>query len=81
MVYKIQISASPTKLELISSNFKGLKNVTATHTSIYKYFYGETSSQEEAKKLLQEVKSKGFDSAYIVAFKDGKIVDSKDIKK
>ncbi|MEI7510466.1 MAG: N-acetylmuramoyl-L-alanine amidase [Flavobacterium sp.] len=81
LVYKIQISASPTKLELISSNFKGLKNVTATHTSIYKYFYGETSSQEEAKKLLQEVKSKGFDSAYIVAFKDGKIVDSKDIKK
>ena len=81
LVYKIQISASPTKLELIPSNFKGLKNVTATHTSIYKYFYGETSSQEEAKKLLQEVKSKGFDSAYIVAFKDGKSVDIKDIKK
>ena len=81
LVYKIQISASPTKLELIPSNFKGLKNVTASHTSIYKYFYGETSSQEEAKKLLQEVKSKGFDSAYIVAFKDGKSVDIKDIKK
>lgn len=81
LVYKIQISASPSKLELIPSNFKGLKNVTATHTSIYKYYYGEASRQEEAKKLLQEVKSKGFDSAYIVAFKDGKSIDIKDIKK
>ena len=40
--------------------------------------YGETSSYEEAKKLLQEAKSKGFDSAYIIAFKDGKSVDIKD---
>ncbi len=78
LVYKIQISASTTKLELVPSNFKGLKNVTSTHTSIYKYMYGETSSYEEAKKLLQEAKSKGFDSAYIIAFKDGKSVDIKD---
>jgi N-acetylmuramoyl-L-alanine amidase len=81
LVYKIQISASPTKLELIPSNFKGLKNVSAIHTSIYKYYYGEATSQADAKKLLQEVKSKGFDSAYIVAIKDGKSVDLKDIKK
>ena len=81
LVYKIQISASTTKLELVPSNFKGLKNVSATHTSIYKYMYGETSSYDEAKKLLREAKSKGFDSAYIIAFKDGKSVDSKDITK
>jgi N-acetylmuramoyl-L-alanine amidase len=81
LVYKIQISASTTKLDLIPSNFKGLKNVTATHTSIYKYMYGETSSLDEAKKLLQEAKSKGFDSAYIIAFKEGKSVDIKDITK
>ncbi len=78
LVYKIQISASTTKLELIPSNFKGLKNVTSTHTSIYKYMYGETSSYDEAKKLLREAKAKGFDSAYIIAFKDGKSVDIKD---
>ncbi len=78
LVYKIQISASTTKLELVPSNFKGLKNVTSTHTSIYKYMYGETSSYDVAKKLLQEAKSKGFDSAYIIAFKDGKSVDIKD---
>jgi N-acetylmuramoyl-L-alanine amidase len=43
--------------------------------------YGDTTSYEEAKKLLQEAKSKGYDSAYILAFKDGKSVDVKDVIK
>jgi N-acetylmuramoyl-L-alanine amidase len=81
IVFKIQISASPKKIELEPSNFKGLKNVTCVHTTIYKYMYGNTSSYEEAKKLLQEAKAKGYDSAYILAFKDGKSVDIKDIIK
>jgi N-acetylmuramoyl-L-alanine amidase len=81
VVFKIQISASPTKLELIPSNFKGLKNITCIQSSIYKYMYGETSSYDEAKKLLQEAKAKGYDSAYIIAFKDGKSVDVKDVIK
>jgi len=79
--FKIQISASGTKLDLVPSNFKGLKNVTCVRTSIYKYMYGDTTSYEEAKKLLQEAKSKGYDSAYILAFKDGKSVDVKDVIK
>lgn len=79
--FKIQISASGTKLDLVPSNFKGLKNVTCVRSSIYKYMYGDTSSYEEAKKLLQEAKSKGYDSAYILAFKDGKSIDVKDVIK
>ncbi|MFZ4106261.1 N-acetylmuramoyl-L-alanine amidase family protein [Flavobacterium sp.] len=77
IVFKIQISASPTKLETIPSNFKGLTNITCTHTSIYKYMYGETSSYEEAKKLLKEATAKGYDSAFIIAFKDGKSINIK----
>jgi N-acetylmuramoyl-L-alanine amidase len=79
--FKIQISASGTKLELVPSNFKGLKNVTCVRTSIYKYMYGDTTNYEEAKKLLQEAKSKGYESAYILAFKDGKSIDVKDVIK
>lgn len=81
VVFKVQISASPTKLDLVPSNFKGLNNVTSTHTTIYKYMYGETSSYDEAKRLLQEAKAKGFDSAFIIAFKDGKSIDVKDVIK
>ncbi len=78
IVFKIQISASPTKLELTPSNFKGLKNITSSHSSIYKYMYGETSNYEEAKKLLKDATAKGYDSAFIIAFKDGKSIDVKD---
>jgi len=81
IVFKVQISASATKLDLVPSNFKGLNNVTSTHTTIYKYMYGETSNYDEAKRLLQEAKAKGFDSAFIIAFKDGKSIDVKDVIK
>jgi N-acetylmuramoyl-L-alanine amidase len=40
----------------------------------YKYFYGNFSSYEVAKQQLQEAKSKGYDSAFIVAYIDGKKV-------
>lgn len=81
IIFKIQISASPNKLELTPSNFKGLKNISVVHASIYKYMYGETSNYEEAKKLLQQAKDKGYDSAYIIAFKDGKSVEVKSVIK
>ena len=81
IVFKVQISASPTKLDPTPSNFKGLKNISMSHTSIYKYMYGETSNYDEAKKLLSDAKAKGYDSAFIIAFKDGKSIDIKNVIK
>ncbi|WP_298396299.1 N-acetylmuramoyl-L-alanine amidase [Flavobacterium sp.] len=82
VVFKVQISASSKKLETIPSNFNGLRNISSSYNnSIYKYMFGETSNYEEAKKLLQEAKTKGYSSAFIIAFKDGKSVDVKDIIK
>jgi len=74
IIFKVQISASAKKLNLVSSNFRGLKNISVTtdNGSLYKYMYGETSDYEVAKENLAEAKSKGFDTAYLVAFKDGK---------
>nr|WP_321538449.1 hypothetical protein [Flavobacterium piscinae] len=40
--------------------------------SLYKYYYGESSNYDTAKQNLAEAKSKGYDSAFIVAFKNGK---------
>ena len=34
--------------------------------------YGQTGDYENAKQLLSEAKSKGYTSAFVVAFKDGK---------
>jgi len=42
------------------------------HKNIIKYFYGQTKEHSEAKELLAQAKDKGFTSAFIVAYKDGK---------
>ena len=78
-IFKVQLSASVKRVELISSNFKGLKNITmSSEGKYYKYMYGETSNYEEAMKLLQEAKSKGYDSAYLIAFKNGEMISVQD---
>ena len=72
-IYKIQLSASKKKMALVSKNFKGLKNVSMVYEgTIYKYLYGETNDYNEAKNQLKEVKSKGYNSAFLIAFKNGK---------
>ena len=82
VIFKVQLSASVKKVELDSKNFKGLKNISISQTkNLYKYMYGETSNYEEAKKLLQEAKSKGYKNAYLIAFKDGKSISVQDALK
>jgi len=72
LIYKVQIGVSPKKVDLKPNNFKGLDPITMDVTKkSYIYMYGETSDYEEAKKFLQDAKSKGYTSAFIVAFKNG----------
>jgi len=74
VVFKVQIAAASRNVELIPSNFKGLTNVKSTtdNGQLYKYTYGETSDYETAKRNLEEARAKGYPSAYLIAFKDGK---------
>lgn len=76
VVFKVQIAATGKRLETVPSNFKGLSNVSVANENgtLYKYFYGETSDYSTAKRNLEEARSKGFPTAYIVAYKDGKKV-------
>ena len=54
------------------SNFKKLSPISREQEGkLYKYFFSEETSYEVAKKRLEEAKSKGYDSAFIVAYKDG----------
>lgn len=81
-IYKIQLSASKNKLALEPKNFKGLHNVSFVYEhNIYKYFYGETTDYENAKNKLKEVISKGFDSAFVIAFKNGKKISIQEATK
>ena len=73
IVFKVQLSASVKKVDLIPSNFKGLNNIeVVSENRLYKYRFGSTSDYNEAKKLLAQAKSKGYNSAYLIAFNNGK---------
>ncbi|GEL12100.1 N-acetylmuramoyl-L-alanine amidase [Flavobacterium glycines] len=79
VVFKVQLAVSKRKLELHPKNFKGLKNVAMeSFGKSYKYTYGETTDYEDSKKLLAEVKAKGFDSAFLIAYKNGTEIDIQD---
>jgi len=73
--FKVQLSASGKRIDLTPANFNGLSNISVTSEgNLFKYLYGETANYDEAKRLLAEAKAKGYTSAFIIAFKDGKKV-------
>jgi N-acetylmuramoyl-L-alanine amidase len=76
--YKIQIASSRKKMATKSYNFKGLKNVERVKVGrYYKYYYGKTVNYKNIKSLLKRVKKKGYRSAFIAAFKNGKKISVK----
>jgi N-acetylmuramoyl-L-alanine amidase len=70
------------KIETSPSNFNGLTNISSTFDStIYRYSYGEASSYQEAQSLLEQAKAKGYTTAFIIAFNDGKSISVKEALK
>ena len=78
-VFKVQLSASSKRMDLIPRNFNGLKNISVTYENrLYKYMYGETADYNEAKEQLKEAKEKGYNSAFLIAFKNGEKINIQD---
>ena len=70
--FKVQISAGSNKLATKPYNFNGLDQITRQKSnSIYRYFYGNTSDYSIAVELLNKAISKGYTTAYLVAYMDG----------
>lgn len=68
-VYKIQILASADLLKQNNPRFRGLSPITTyKENNLYKYYFGETSNQEEINRMLKEVKKK-IPDAFIVTSK------------
>lgn len=79
VIFKVQLAVSGRKLELAPKNFKGLRNVSMEKLGKnYRYMYGETADYEESRKLLDEAKAKGYNSAFLIAFKNGTKIDIQD---
>jgi N-acetylmuramoyl-L-alanine amidase len=75
VTFKVQLAASTKKLAPKAYNFKGLKNVDREKVgALYKYFYGNTSNYTEIQLMKKFAQEKGYSSAFVVAYKDGKKV-------
>ena len=82
ITFKVQLAASGRKLDPKPSNFKGLKDVERNHEDdLFKYYYGQTSDYNKIQVMKTFVQQKGFNSAYIVAFKKGKKVNLPEVLK
>src|SRR5690606_33253934 len=80
VIFKVQIAASSKKLDTKSSNFKGLTMISREQEgNLYRYFYGNTSDYTQIKELQKVAIDKGYNSAFIVAFKNGIKVKLSDI--
>ncbi len=82
IIFKVQIAASSNKVAPKSYNFKGLSPISRTKlTSVYRYFYGETTDYNKAKELKNEAIGVGYTSAFIVAYKNNTRISLKEALK
>jgi N-acetylmuramoyl-L-alanine amidase len=71
--FKIQLLAVSKDPSLDPAAFNGLQPLSKEkHQSFFRVLYGDTNSYEEAKRLQTTARVKGYESAYIVAYKAGK---------
>ncbi|MDL5514472.1 N-acetylmuramoyl-L-alanine amidase [Arenibacter sp. M-2] len=72
IIFKVQIFASSKNIPLHSENFKGLNTLSKEpYKNLYRYMYGNTDSHFQATLLKSNADAKGYNTSYIVAYKDG----------
>ena len=80
IIFKVQLAAVGRKINTKPSNFKGLLEVNRIKEgSLNKYYYGDTSDYNKIQLMKKFAKEKGYDSCYIVAFKNGEKLKLSDV--
>lgn len=81
ILYKVQLFSITKKLSENDPAFHGLTPVSFyMKGGIYKYTYGNTSKVHVIKNILEQTRSIGFPSAFIIGMKDGKRLLDQQIK-
>ena len=71
--YGVQIAASKNSLDPNPNNFNGLEPIhKLKYGSYFKYYFSKSKSYKQIQKEKRKAKKKGFNSAFIVAFKGDK---------
>ena len=75
-VFKVQILTSSKPLSPKDKQFKGLKGIDSyKENGLYKYTYGSSTNYNEILRIKKDV-SKRIKDAFIIAFKNGKKMDT-----
>lgn len=76
--YAVQLLVSRKKLNKNSGYLKGIKDVSSyKEGDYYKYYSYKSYSYSKALQKQQEAKNKGFNGAFVIAFKNGKRIPLK----
>ncbi len=82
IIFCIQISCLRENKSTNDPIFKGLKNIRMwKNGNYYCYTAGEETSYEGASALLEEIKTLGFQDAFILAYKNGEKISINEAKK
>ena len=74
----MQLLASSKSIR--KSNFKNLNNISKSKEGkIYKYYYGNVKTYNEARKLKNKAEKVGFKDSFIVAFKNEKKINISEV--
>ena len=78
VIFKVQLLASSKSIR--KSNFKNLNNISKSKEGkIYKYYYGNVKTYNEARKLKNKAEKVGFKDSFIVAFKNEKKINISEV--
>jgi N-acetylmuramoyl-L-alanine amidase len=76
VVFKVQIVTSNKRIDPKPANFGGLEGVEEHKgAGLFKYTVGSEPDLDRARDLQKRCREKGFDGAFIVAFRDGQRID------
>ncbi len=76
-IFKVQILATDSKLNSNDKRLKGVKADYYKENGLYKYTYGESHNYDEIAKIRKNISAK-FKEAFVVAFLDGKKINTKE---
>ncbi len=70
IVYKVQIASSSQPIAMDDPRFKDIPDVEMYFDkTAYKYTAGHLYKQEDATKLQNKIRERGFKDAFVIAFK------------
>jgi N-acetylmuramoyl-L-alanine amidase len=76
IIFSVQIESSDKKLSLNSKKYEGIEVFEEQDGGLYKYLVGQFENDfEGATKLKNELRSKGFNYAFTVAYEEGKRIN------